>query len=165
MAAPEREQKGRAAGAATRQGPRWSGAETDESELRAQWEARAQQRRGHAGTGTGTGTCRDGAWRLPALLSKPSSRAEAEQREKRGFFCLMAGRGRKRVSSWQRAWRGLCHASSCTRGRPALPTDAGRGPGTTSLPGCFLKAPPLPSCPLLPSHFRSLSCVIGLLFL
>lgn len=79
------------------------------------------------------------------------------------FFSLVARRGRKWVNSWQRAWRGLCHASSLllssSWGRPAPPSAAGRVPGTTAQPGCFPKAPPLPSCPLLPSHFHCLPLV------
>lgn len=45
-----------------------------------------------------------------------------------------------------------------------FPAGAGRVPGATSQPGCFPKAPPLPSCPLLSSHFRSLSRFVDFLF-
>lgn len=87
---PRGEQKRREPVAATHRGLHWSGAETDESE--------DSGTMGNAGS-AGPGTCRDRdmpAWGRAGMgpqgcqrcitLSKPSSRADTEQREKRDFF-------------------------------------------------------------------------------
>lgn len=72
--------------------------------IRAQWEARAQHGRGHAGTGT----CRHGASRLPALHHPEQSLLQGTggTEGKTWLSRLVAGRGRKCVNSRQCAWRG-----------------------------------------------------------
>lgn len=90
LAAPQGEQKGREPVAATRQGLRWSGAETDESE-----DSGTMGSAGSARPGTRRDRDRDvPGWgsKLPALHHPEQTflrgRRGTEGEKRRGFFCL-----------------------------------------------------------------------------